>query len=337
MGGRHQAPRLGEPVACTLGDVPATVVVLNPQASRMRDAQRQTEIRDQLVRVLRERDGRDPEIVVSTDADATAAAVRRAVADGVDRVVGVGGDGTLTGIATVLAGTSVPLGIVPAGTGNLLAGVLGIPSRLDEAVAALPDAAPRAIDLGEVRIEPADGSPPWSQSFAIGCGIGFDAKVMLRTPPELKRRVGRLAYFAQSAVQALRIGTVPYRVTIDGQLIEMDGSIAMALNVGELVPGLLGPRLKVEPDDGLLEVIVVGAPGPIAGVRGLVDHLIRTEHGHNVARRTLRARGRHVRLESTPPEPLQVDGDAYPPGAVEAEIRPGALMVLAPASAARSR
>jgi diacylglycerol kinase family enzyme len=138
-------------------------------------------------------------------------------------------------------------------------------------------------------------------------------------------------------VQAVRIGIVPYRITIDGQLIEMDGSIAMALNVGELVPGMLGPRLRIEPDDGLLEVIVVGAAGPLAGVRGLVDHLLRTEHGHNEARRTLRARGRHVRLESTPPEPLQVDGDAYPPGSVEAAIRPGALTVLAPASDARSR
>jgi diacylglycerol kinase family enzyme len=137
-------------------------------------------------------------------------------------------------------------------------------------------------------------------------------------------------------VQALRISTVPYRITIDGQLIEMEGSIAMALNVGELVPGMLGPRLRIEPDDGFLEVIVLGAPHPLAGLRGLVDHLLRTEHGHNTAKRTLRARGRHVRLESTPPEPLQVDGDAYPPGSVEAEIRPGALTVLVPTSPARS-
>jgi diacylglycerol kinase family enzyme len=317
--------------------VPASLVVLNPQASRLRDSGRLEAVRDQLVGVLRQRDGQAPETVVSTDAGATAEAVRGAVADGIACVVGVGGDGTQTGIATVLAGTGVPLGIVPAGTGNLLAGVLGIPGRLDAAVAAIRDATPRSIDLGEVTIEPADGSPSWSQSFAIGCGIGFDAKVMLGTPPDLKRRLGRLAYFAQSAVQAVRIGTVPYRVTIDGQLIEMDGSIAMALNVGELVPGMLGPRLKVEPDDGLLEVIVVGAPDPLAGIRGLVDHLLRTEHGHDEARRTLRARGTHVKLESTPPEPLQVDGDAYPPGTVEARIQPGALAVLVPTSGARSR
>jgi diacylglycerol kinase family enzyme len=250
------------------------------------------------------------------------------VAGGIGSVIGVGGDGTLTGIASVLAGTGVPLGIVPAGTGNILAGVLGIPGRPQAAIAALTDSKPRSIDLGEVSIEPADGTEPWRQCFAIGCGIGFDARVMLDTPPGLKRRLGRLAYFAQSAWLAAQIGTVPYRLTIDGQLIEMEGSIAMALNVGELIPGLLGPRLKVAPDDGLLEVIVLGASGPIAGVRGLVDHLLRTQHGHDLERRTLRARGTRVRMESTPAEPIQVDGDAYRPGAIEAGIRPGALTVL---------
>jgi diacylglycerol kinase family enzyme len=111
----------------------------------------------------------------------------------------------------------------------------------------------------------------------------------------------------------------------------------MALNVGELIPGLLGPRLKVAPDDGLLEVIAVGASGPIAGIRGLIDHLLRTEHGHDVERRTLRARGTRVRMESTPPEPIQIDGDAYAPGAIEVGIRPGALTVLTRTSGTHSR
>jgi diacylglycerol kinase family enzyme len=189
------------------------------------------------------------------------------------------------------------------------------------------------VDLGVATIEPADGQPHSRHAFTIGCGIGFDARVMLTTPPELKRRLGRAAYFAQAAWLAARIGAVPYRVTIDGEAFETDASIAMANTMGELVPGVIGPRLPIVPDDGLLDVFVVGAKGPIAGVRALIDHLRRTELGENTGLNTLRVRARRVRLESTPPEPIQVDGDAFNPGAIEAQVLPGALAVLVPSPA----
>jgi hypothetical protein len=77
-------------------------------------------------------------------------------------------------------------------------------------------------------------------------------------------------------------------------------------------------------------VFVAGARNPIAGVRGLVDHLVRTGLGHDESAGTIRLRGRHVRLEAMPHEPLQVDGDALGAGALEAVVRPGALRVLVP-------
>jgi diacylglycerol kinase family enzyme len=154
---------------------------------------------------------------------------------------------------------------------------------------------------------------------------------MATTPPRWKRRLGRAAYFAQAAWLAARIDVVPYHVTIDGQRVDTEGSIAMAINLGELVPGSVATRLPVVPDDGLLDVFVLGARGPLAGVRGLLDHLVRTDLGHGAGGSTIRLRGRSIRLESVPPEPMQVDGDHLGPGALEATVIPGALRVLTPA------
>jgi diacylglycerol kinase (ATP) len=164
----------------------------------------------------------------------------------------------------------------------------------------------------------------------VGAGIGFDARVMATTPSALKERLGRSAYFVQAAWVAARIGAVPYRVTVDGETVELDGSIALVANFAELVPGVVRTRLPVLPDDGLFDVFVLGARNPVAGVRGLVDHLVRSDLGHDAKSGTLRLRGRHVRLEALPHEPLQVDGDALGAGSLEATIRPGALTVLAP-------
>ncbi len=311
-----------------------TFVVINPHASRLRDAERRDALVATLRAALRARDGVDPEILVGGSAEEAIAAARAAVAGGVRLLVGAGGDGTLKDLAQVVSGTEVPLGIVPGGTGNILAGVLGIPAAPEAAARLLADAAERTVDLGDVtaELDAGPGRAPELRrlTFLVGAGIGFDARVMQSTPPGLKRRLGRSAYFVQAAWVAARIGAVPYRVTVDGEAIELDGSIALVANFAELVPGVVRTRLPVVPDDGLFDLFVVGARDPVAGVRGLMDHLVREELGYDRKSGTLRLRGRHVRLEALPHEPLQVDGDALGAGALEATIRPGALRVLAP-------
>jgi diacylglycerol kinase family enzyme len=257
----------------------------------------------------------------------------------------MGGDGTLREIAASLAGSGIPLGIVPGGTGNLLAGILGVPASPSAAIAALPDARARTIDLGEVTLRLAappggsfasDGSPDQAvpadlvATFAIGCGIGFDARVMATTPAHMKRRFGRSAYFAQAVRLALEIEAIPHRVTVDGQVIETDASIALITNMGELVPGFVGPRLPIIPDDGLLDLIVVGARGPLHGMKGLIDQLFRTHVGGGSGSDSLRVRGRVIEVEADRPEPLQVDGDHVGWGSLAARVLPGAIEVLVP-------
>jgi diacylglycerol kinase family enzyme len=213
--------------------------------------------------------------------------------------------------------------------------VLGVPSDLRRAAAALRTARPRPIDLADVTIELADrppGAPPVRTVSAIGCGIGFDARLMGTTHPESKARWGRIAYLLQAVTLAGSVGVVPYHLVIDGHEIEVEASIAMVTNMGDMVPGVIRPRFPAIPDDGLLDVFVVGARHALQGIAGLADQLLRTGTGGGPGSRTLRFRCRSARLASTPPEPIQVDGDPWGDGALEAVVRPGALVMLVPSA-----
>jgi diacylglycerol kinase (ATP) len=320
-----------------------SLIIVNPQGSRVRDQARRAALVEDVAAALERRDGGAPRIVETGAQSDTRPAVEAAVAEGVAAVVGIGGDGTLREIAASLAGTGIPLGIVPGGTGNLLAGILGIPAALPAAVRALERAGPRTIDLGEVTLRLARGPENDARAddvaetatFAIGCGIGFDARVMATTPPDLKRRFGRSAYFAQALRLALDIEAIPHRITVDGETIETRASIALITNMGELVPGIVGPRLPIIPDDGLLDLIVVGARGPLHGMKGLIDQLFRTQLGGGSGSDSLRVRGRVIEVEAERAEPLQVDGDHVGWGSLSARVLPGALRVLVPSASAR--
>jgi len=307
-----------------------SLVIVNPNASQVRDAATRTAVIADVERALARRDGIAPRIVVTNAEADTRPAVEAALADGVNAVIGVGGDGTLRDIAELLLRSGVPLGIVPAGTGNQLAAVLGLPLAARSAAAVLVEAQSRTIDLGEVTLRLVD-APEQQSVFTIGCGAGFDARLMATTPRDWKQRIGKAAYFVQALKLAATIGVVPYRFTVDGEVFETDASVAMVGNMGQLVPGLLDLRLPIEPDDGLLDLIVVGARGPIHGMKGLVDQLLRTSLGGGEGSDSLRVRGRQIVVEADRPEPLQVDGDYVGEGSLAAQVLPGGLRVLVPA------
>jgi diacylglycerol kinase (ATP) len=308
----------------------ASLVIVNPNASRLRDAAVRAALEDDLRRALELRDGLSPRIVESASLEDTRSALTAALTEGVAAVIGAGGDGTLREIATTMAGRGVPLGVIPGGTGNQLAAVLGIPASPAAAAAALRDARPRSIDLGEVRLRLV-GEPERTSVFTIGTGAGFDARLMATTSSQAKQRIGKAAYLVQALKLAATVGVVPYRITIDGRVLETEASVALVGNMGQLVPGLLDLRMPLQPDDGLLDVLVVGARGPIHGMVGLTDQLLRTSLGGDESSDSLRARGREIAVEADRPEPLQVDGDYVGEGSLVARVLPGALDVLVPA------
>jgi diacylglycerol kinase family enzyme len=311
--------------------VSRSLVIINPSASRLRDEAARRSLKQQVGVVMSRRDGLAPEIVETTDGSESQSLVEAALAGGAPSVVGAGGDGTLRGLASFLVGRGVPMGIVPGGTGNQVAAVLGIPSSPTEAIAALEHARRRDLDIGEARLRQESGEV--ESIFILGCGAGLDARLMATTSHASKRRYGKTAYFAQGVRLAMRVDASPVRISLDGEIIETEASLALVGNMGHLVPGVVGLRLPLDPEDGLLDLIVVAARGPIHGLKGLFDQLTRTALGGTSGSDSLRLRGRHISVEFHSPAPMQVDGDYVGEGSLEARVRPGALEVLVPAGA----
>lgn len=249
---------------------------------------------------------------------------RDAVKDGCEVVVAVGGDGTVRRVISAVTGTSAALGIIPTGTGNLLAGNLGIPTRTDRAAMVVVSGARRQIDIGVATV---DGKP---YDFAVACGVGFDAEVMAATPSGSKRRWGKLAYFATAIATSGRIRNVSHEITLDGVTTKTMAAQVIVANFGRMMAGL-APRRPVLPDNGLLEVIVVRASGRFAALPAAWEALRQTELGHSSGGHVFRAQAREVRIVTAEPRPVEIDGTVVGTSPIEVHIEPAALTVLVPA------
>ncbi|HSR22957.1 MAG TPA: diacylglycerol kinase family protein [Candidatus Eisenbacteria bacterium] len=243
---------------------------------------------------------------------------QRAVHDGCDVVFVCGGDGTVMAAVTALAGCEVPMAILPAGTGNLLARNMGLP--LDDEAAALRigmGSTERRIDVAAVE----------DRKFAVMAGLGFDAAMMRDAPEGLKKAVGWPAYVV-SATKHLRGRGIRVKVTLDdGEPLHRRVRTVVVGNVGKLQAGI--PLMPdAEPDDGILDVVLIAPRGVVdwARVAGRVMARKRTPD-----RRMERFRARHVVIEASRPEPRQLDGDLIDDGTtMDIRVEPAALTLRVP-------
>ena len=265
---------------------------------------------------------------------------RRAIAEGADVVLAAGGDGTVRAVAEGLRGSGVALTLLPAGTGNVLARNLDIPvMQLAASVATAFTGVDRAIDMGVIELERADHSRE-THAFVALAGLGLDAKMIANTRPELKRRVGWLAYvdaIARSMRDSEKI-RMRYRVD-DGEERVMSVHTILVGNVG-LLPGnvLLLPDAEV--DDGLFDIVTLRPEGLAGWVQIWVK--ITWENGvlrrSSVGRRlvglarevrTLRyLRGRRISVRLDRAEDFELDGDDF--GRViafDAAVDPASLII----------
>ena len=314
--------------------VPA-LIVANAAASRLSDTGARARLLALVASAVTARTGSEPTCVEAVSASMLEAVIAAARDGGAPLVVVVGGDGTVRTAAGLLAGSGIPLGLVPAGTGNLLAAALGIPRAPKGAAAALRTLPPRTIDLGAVRIHRGGGpaSPDdVDERFTVACGAGFDAAVMAATSGDAKRRLGVGAYFAAAARLMGDARPIHLRIDVDGVTLKTDGIVALVANCGDLVPGVVRPRVPLDPADGLLELLVLRGGGPIGAIQAALELLAaRAPNAPGAASaRSMRLRGRVISVVPDPPVALQVDGDPYPAGWFTASVMPGALRILAP-------
>ena len=307
------------------------LIIVNPYATTVSDR-----LKNLVVYALQ---GRFEVETVATEAQNHATEIGREVRDhGYDVVVAFGGDGTLNEVANGLAGTDVPVSVLPGGSTNVVARTLGIPNDVVDAtehlLALADDWEPRRIDLGVID----------DRHFVFSCGVGIDATVVRRVDahPKLKSRIGPY-YYTWAAVSAFYrnylVNPVRLRLEVGGESVE--GVTTLAQNSEPFTYFASRPIRVCEGvaiDDGTLSVAILKRAAqrdmptliprlfserrPAARHRGIV-------HFDDVASATVSSISETAEGD-TRPFPVQVDGDYIGERTrIELKADPGALTILA--------
>lgn len=280
-----------------------------------------------LCRDAARRAGWECQLVVTDKAQGGIDAARDAAARGTDLVIAAGGDGTVRGCAEGLAGSPVPLGVVPLGTANLLARTLGIPSHPRAALACalardrtgMTGSTDRRIDLAT-----ADGTV-----FTAMAGMGLDAAVV--SAARFKHHLGWFAYAVSGAVH-LASPPATFTITLDsGEPFVRQARSVVAGNSG-LLPGGFALLPDARVDDGLLDAGILAPHGPLGWPRVAA----RVITGSHVEDRNLeRLRAREIEITADRVLPREIDGELVTPGRTfSVRVRRAALTVRVPISRA---
>ena len=247
--------------------------------------------------------------------------VRKAIKAGVDLLVVWGGDGIVQRSIDVLAhakgGAKIPIAIMPAGTGNLLASNLGIPTDLEKAVELAFHGRHRRIDLGRLN----------GEYFAVMAGVGFDGAMIRDADRSMKDRLGKLAY-VWTGLRHVNGSAPTARVLVDGvKWFDDEASCVLVGNVGTITGGIHAFD-DAKPDDGWLDVGVATAQGALQWARALGTMAVgRSDHSPFV--RMTRARRVDVKLASK--LEYEVDGGAREAvKRLSVQVAPGAVKVCVP-------
>ncbi|SCL72707.1 diacylglycerol kinase [Micromonospora peucetia] len=225
-------------------------VLANPTAGRGRNRGLLPQVLHRLAAA-----GRPVRPLHAHTAEEAEAACHAAVADGASALVAIGGDGTVHRAVQAVAGTAVPFGAVPAGTGNDFAADTGFPvdplAAADVIAAALRDGRTRPVDLA--RMTAADGTSRW---YAAVLAAGFDAIVNERAN-RMRWPSGPRRYDLAILVELARLRPRRYTLRLDGVAHEVD---AVLVAVGNCASYGGGMRVcpDADPTDGLLDVVVGG-------------------------------------------------------------------------------
>jgi diacylglycerol kinase (ATP) len=270
-------------------------VVFNPSSGGDSAAQKAEQIR-----AVVEQTGKELIWLETTPEDSGVGMAKDAVGRGADVVIAAGGDGTVMACATGLAGSEVPLAVVPLGTGNLVAVNFDIPIDITDAVEIALVCRRRRIDLGST----GDGDG----RFVIAAGMGFDAALLRDTPHRLKAIAGPLAY-VWSGLRNLRRPRAKFELELDDERVTRRAQGVLVANLGKIQGGL--PMLPdAVPDDGLFDIAVLRTRTIGDWARVALKVLSRSREAPPRID-TYRATKVSIRCDRS--QPVQFDGDTVEP------------------------
>jgi diacylglycerol kinase (ATP) len=236
--------------------------------------------------------GRSVEVVETLSAQSAGEQARQGIEEGFDTILVCGGDGTVFNVIQGVAGTEIPVGILPFGTGNVLAQNLDLPRNPVEAARRLVDASPRRVPLGRISLNvrdlPSDSSDQSRRTrtkswyFTMAAGMGLHASLMNIAEAWGKRGIGRASYFLAGTSLLLSHRIQPFEVEVtpvSGRKFRQRVCEAIAVRVAELNRWRPGGSLE-EPTLRLATVEATGRWGLAeASIRALAQAELRNGNG----------------------------------------------------------
>ncbi len=248
------------------------------------------------------------------------ALIDQAIKDGMDLFVAAGGDGTVSMVGDVLANTEYPLGILPLGTGNLLAKQLKIPLKLENALEVLisPDSVMLGIDTFSFD----------DRDFLLNLSVGISSQIMEITPSEEKKRLGAFAYLFHFLQQLLGLKLYRFNIEIDDRLMSLHASEVMITNSRTIALEPLEWSEDVYINDGELDLFTVRAVN-LLDVLGFVISVFTKRTWKNPIIHHFRIK-EYCQIESSHPLPIQADGDPVGFTPLKVLVHPISLKIIVP-------
>ncbi len=282
---------------------------------------------------------KEPFDLIETDpATGGQQAASAAAASGAKRILVAGGDGTLRNVVQATDGLGVHIGIIPIGTGNILARNLKLPLGIEASIKKALKGSPYEIDLGFARAIDTEGNHR-SYLFTGIAGVGMDARLLQNTSKDRKKQVGWIAYI-EGGIKSLPLKFEHFDISFDGRERTLKSYSLLVGNAGWL-PGAVSMMPDARLDDGKLDVAAIGprriwnwvdffsritwqnkVVRPLALGRKWMDQTANVKTLENLS-------SARIRIRPHNPAPMQLDGDGVGEVVeVDFSLKPKALTVL---------
>jgi diacylglycerol kinase (ATP) len=289
------------------------LIVFNPAAGSAHRAQ----IQGLIKRYFPER---RLKLLESSDAENLPELIKPWIENGVNLIIAAGGDGTVSSLASAMVNTGVPLGILPLGTGNVLAREMEIPINVNQAAKLL---------AGPFDVRRLDAIGVGDKAYLLSVSVGISALTMRKTQPEAKRRYGQLAYLWTFLLNLIGLPQYEYEIELDGKSKKISASEIIALNSGILAYRLLRWGPDILPDDGRLDICFIQARSFPSFFRIVFGMFLRIKPEKNNIEVVIVKK--KVLIKSPAGLSVQGDGDFIGTTPVEIRLIPAAIKIAVPA------